>query len=92
MIYYLLSIADVVKAVKTLANSIVDFFKMFWEFATHILDYVSWFLESIADTLSILTQSVIFLNTLLSYVPPFMAIFFTIFLAGITLRVIMQVI
>lgn len=87
-----LSIADVVKAIKTLINSIGDFFSMMWEFATHILDYLSWLLESIADTLSVLVQCVTFINSLSGYIPPFATIFLTIFVAGLTIRVVLEVV
>lgn len=87
-----LSISDVVKAVKTLINSIGSLFQMLWDFCTHILDYVTWLLTSIADTLSLLVQLTGFATTFQTYLPPFANIFFALFLAGLTLRVVLQVI
>lgn len=90
-VYTLNILTDIYDFFVGIGNFFVNLWDLFVSFFTNVGAFLSFLLNGIIDTLTLLTSSIGFLSQFYQYVPAYASGFLAIFVAGVTINIIMEV-
>lgn len=90
MFYNLSILSQIFQSIKSIFNGIKSIVEAVTRGFTTIIDFLIFIMRSIGDMFEMLSQCINFLSAFSIYIPPFMSIFYSIFILALCTRLLVE--